>query len=533
MALLQSILGFLGGLGIFLYGTHLLSNGLQKLAASKMRDHLTNMTNTRLKGVISGIFVTFFLQSSTVTSILVVGLVGGSIITMSQAFGVVLGSAIGTTLTVQVLTFDLSMYSSVFIFLGVVLQMFIKNNKWKTVGLISLSIGFIFFGIGFVTSSLEPLIEHENVLNYLLVISENKILFAFIAMIITALLHSSAAMIIIGIAFVNSGVMTMPDMLPLVLGANVGSTLPVVLSSLSSSLEGRKLAFFYLFFKVTGVALFFTILGPVSEIVELFPGSAERQVAHFHTTFNISIALLFFPFLPYVARMFNFLFPKREPATFTIKLNEKALDVPGEALINSRDEIIRLSNYVKENMIKRLVDYVDGNCGADEIIQVEHTINQSFIEIHQYLLKLGQKDLSSEQSNKEVKLLNILNDIEHIGDTVEHFIFVVEKIKDRNLNINKKDLTLLKKLLHHIENTYKNSLDAFQHDKPSIARRNIQSHSDIVQFEKDIKFEHFNSLINKSEYNPDVSGVYLDIVNELMHINHHSMNISRTVLGLI
>src|SRR5699024_8631327 len=132
------------GLGIFLYGTHLLSNGLQKVGASKMRKYLASMTNTRIKGILSGVLATFFLQSSTVTNILVVGLVSGSIITLSQAFGVVLGAAVGTTLTVQILTFDVAQYASIFIFLGAVFVMFVKHQAWRSAGQITLSIGFIF-----------------------------------------------------------------------------------------------------------------------------------------------------------------------------------------------------------------------------------------------------------------------------------------------------------------------------------------------------------------------------------------------------
>src|SRR5690625_4954096 len=228
MIMFGSILGFVGGLGIFLYGTHLLGNGLQKIGASKMREYLGTITNTRIKGMLSGIFVTFFLQSSTVTNILVVGLVGGSIITLSQAFGIILGSAIGTTLTVQVLTFDVSKYATLFIFLGVVFIMFIKKSKWRSVGNIVLSIGFIFFGIGVISSSLIPLSENELILYYLISLSEKPILFALVGMIFTALIHSSAAMIIIGIALVTSDVLSISAVLPLVLGANVGDRKSVV-----------------------------------------------------------------------------------------------------------------------------------------------------------------------------------------------------------------------------------------------------------------------------------------------------------------
>src|SRR5690625_1904526 len=175
--MLLSILGFFGGLGIFLYGTNILSGVLQKVGASRMREYLASITDTRIKAVLSGIAVTFFLQSSTVTNILVVGLVGGAVISISQAFGIVLGAAIGTTLTVQILTFDIAKYSSIFIFLGVVFSIFVKNNIWKSIGNILLSIGFIFFGIGLITSSLEPLSENEAILQFLLDLAESPVLF--------------------------------------------------------------------------------------------------------------------------------------------------------------------------------------------------------------------------------------------------------------------------------------------------------------------------------------------------------------------
>ena len=253
----QNFFSFIGGLGIFLYGTYLLSNGLQRLAASKMRDYLTRLTDTRLKALFSGVVATFILQSSTVTSIILVGLVSSSAIGLSQAFGVVLGSAIGTTLTVQILTFDISMFSSVFIFLGVIFIIFVKHNRWKTTGMILLSIGFIFFGIHLISSSIEPLSQEQYLLDVLLNISDIPIMFAFISMVLTAIFHSSAAMIMIGVAFVTNGVLSVEAIIPLVLGANVGSTIPVLVSSTTSNQKGKQLAVFYFSFKLIGVVISF------------------------------------------------------------------------------------------------------------------------------------------------------------------------------------------------------------------------------------------------------------------------------------
>ncbi|MDY0394032.1 Na/Pi cotransporter family protein [Virgibacillus halophilus] len=533
--ILQSILGFLGGLGIFLYGTHLLSNGLQQLAASKMRMYLTKLTNTRLKGVFSGIVTTFFLQSSTVTAILIVGLVGSSAITLSQAFGVVLGSAIGTTLTVQILTFNISVYSSIFIFLGAVFIIFVKQSNWKVIGLLLLSIGFIFFGIHMISSSLEPLSENPHFLHSLTSISKNPLLFGLIAMVLTVLFHSSAAMIVIGIAFVSTGVLSVHAILPLVIGANVGSTIPVIVTSLTTNLEGKKLAIFNFVFKCSGAILAFVLLPWLTHYVDLLPGNAERQIANFHTLFNIIIAALFFPLLPLVARVFEKIFPTKleEEPVYTVRLSESMLQVPDEALNASKMEITKLANKVHEDMIQRLSDYLDGRHEGGALRQVEDLIDQSYIQIQKYLLKLGQRDLTSEQSNREVKLLNILNDIEHIGDTVVRFIGVADKVSQKNVVFNEDDVEALRKLMGHIQTTYENSLHAFDNDDTKMAKGNIQYQSTIDQFEKDIKFEHYNSLINHKENNPDISAVYLDIVNQLLQVNHHAMNISRTVLGLI
>lgn len=532
--MVTSLIEFLGGLGIFLYGTHLLSSGLQKVGASKMRKFLAAITNTRWKGILSGIGVTFFLQSSTVTNILVVSLVSGSFVTLSQAFGIVLGSAIGTTLTVQLLTFNVAQYASIFIFLGVILMMFVKRNKWHSVGQIALSIGFIFFGIGKVTSTISHLSQNDGVLQFLLAISKNPILFALICMFLSALMYSSAAMIIIGMAFVTSNVLTPADILPLVIGANVGSTFPVMISSLSSLLEGKKVAVFYFIYKAAGAVLSLSLIAWITDWVAWLPGSPERQVSHFHTLLNVVMTLLFYPLLPWISKLFTLLFPQK-PTTpeFAIRLDESLLAVPEEALLSSKHEIFRLAEMVQKNMINQLKSYIEGTINSEDLYRVEQVIDASYSKIQKYLLKLGQCDLTNNQSNQEVKLLNILNDIEHIGDMFIRFINKAEQVSEKNILLNEKDRIQLKELLGYIEQSYADSMLAFKEDNQKIARKNIQTQSAMIQLEKDAKFEHFNNLINKHEHNPTISAIYLDIVNHLMQVYHHSLNISRTVLGLL
>lgn len=534
--MLSIILGFLAGLGIFLYGTHLLGNGLQSIGASKMRQSLAVMTNTKLKAIISGLVVTFFLQSSTVTNILVVGLVGESVLTLVQAFSVVLGAAVGTTLTVQILTFDVAQYSAIFIIIGTIFIMFIKRTIFKTIGQILLSVGFIFFGIGVITSSLEPLSESQEVLDFLINLAEQPVLLFIIGIIFTALMHSSAAMIIIGIAFVTSGVLSLPAVIPLVLGANVGDTLPVLVSSLAYQIEGKKLAIFNFLFKTVGAVVVLILLPLITDWILFLPGAPERQVAHFHTLLNIFVVLLFLPLLPIVTRFLNTLLPKKkeqEIIGFQVKLNDDLLSVPEEALIRSKKEIGKLAYMVQDDMINQLKGYITGDVKREMLEAVERDIDAAYISIQKYLLKLGQKNLTSDQSNEEVKLLNILNDIEHIGDVVIRFIKEAEKISVKNIELSPEDKKQLLRLLTYIEKSYDDSVVAFINNNKSVARRNIQYQSGINQFEQDVKFEHYNLLITRREHNPIISSVYLDIINQLIFVYHHSQNISRTVLGLV
>lgn len=532
--MLTSVLGFFGGLGIFLYGTHVLGNALQKLGASKMRQFLVKITDTRIRAILSGVLVTFFLQSSTVTNIILVGLVGESLISLTQAFGVVLGSAVGTTLTVQILTFNVSKYATIFIFIGVVFAVFSERNRWKTIGNMALSIGFIFFGIGLITESLEPIGESPAVLQFLINLAEKPILFGLISAGITALMHSSAATIIIGIAFMTSGFLTLSDILPLVLGANLGTTIPVVISSLASRSEGKKLAIFYFLFKLIGVSIVFPFLFFIADFIQLFPGNIERQVAHFHTVFNIFIVLLFFPFLSQITSIFAKLIPEAKKSEgHVVYLEDSLLKVPEEALYSSRKEVFRLAKMIKEKMICQLKSYVIGKVSANEIYAVEQTIDQSYVYIQQFLLKLGQKDLTKEQSNEEVKLLNILNDLEHIGDMIVRFVDKIEEIDKEQISLTESDQKQLFVLLHYIERTYQHSLKAFKNNDLEIAKQNIQLQSEINQFEKDVKFDHFNSLIHKKEYDPTISAIYLDVINQLFQVYHHTINISKTVLGII
>src|SRR5699024_8215966 len=208
------------------------------------------------------------------------------------------------------------------------------------------------------------------------------------------------------------------------------------------------------------------------------PGDIKIQIAHFNIFFNINITIIFLPLIPFIYRLITKVFPhKKKKITYTVNLNDNLLEIPDEALNQSKREIVRLGTHVKENMIMKLNMFIKGGLDSESIFQVEKTIDESYIKIQKYLLKLGQQNLSSYQSIEEVKLLNILNDIENIGDTVVSFIKETKKVNLRNIHFTDKDIGHIKTFLTYIEETYQNSLKAFETVDHQIARRTIQSKS--------------------------------------------------------
>ncbi|GGE26833.1 Na/Pi cotransporter II-like protein [Pullulanibacillus camelliae] len=530
--MLNHLLSFLTGVGLFIYGAHLLSKGLQRLAITKLRHYMSTFTNTRLKGLMSGFIMTCLMQSSTVTSIIVVGLVDSSVLSLAQALGVILGSGIGTTVIVQILTFNISRFSALFIFCGVILFLFIKGSRLKTIGQVLIGFGFVLLGIELITSSLVPLGKLRGFLHLITVLSSHPLLFVVISALCTAVLHNSAAMIMIGISFVTSGTLGVPEVLPLILGANVGATLPVFVSSLSASTEGKRVALSYMLFKCVGAGLCLTLLPWLGRSIYWLPGQLERQVANFHTALNMGIALLFLPFLPSFTRMIHKVFPGKQ-SEIAKRLNDTLLSVPDEALLKTKIEILQLAYEVKDRMIVRLPYYLEDPKEFEPIQQTEQTVDDSYRMIQKYLLKLGQQDLTDTQSDKEVQLLYVLNDIESIGDNVMQCLNLIQKSRLQNIEMPHQDYQILETFIEYIEEALEKSIQALERQDTAIAMKNIQSEPIVSQFEMDLKFNHFNRLIDKNEYNPAISAIYLDLINQLLSIYQHALNVSRTVLGLI
>lgn len=529
------ILGLLGGIGIFLYGMHLTSRGMQKLAVSKMKEYISKYTDNRIKGLFAGIIATFFMQSSTATSIILVGLVGGSVLTLWQALGVMLGSSIGTTLTVQVLAFDITKYASLFVFLGVLFTIFVKTNRLKLIGQALLGVGFLFFGIGFISQTLEPLGHDPSFITFMVQYEKIPIVLLLISVLFTVLMHSSAATIVLCMTLISTNVLSLEAAVPIVLGANLGATIPALISSLASSREGKKVALSYFFFKLIGVSIALLLYGFIVHSISFLPGDVERQIANMHTLFNVLTAALFLPLLTFVALLMNRLLPSHEDK-FAIQLENQLLELPDEALYNAKKEINQLGIRVENKMIAPLTNLFhlkDYQKSINLIEDSEKDLDRDYHIIFQFLLKLGQQDLTQKQSDLEVKCLYVLNDLEHIGDTVHQIARIFTKMEEEGLQLHDADKEELVEVANRVIETYKQSLEAFASNDMDMAKVVINEQGTFTTIKNDLIFSHFNHVIEEKMYNSKMSANQLELINHLFSIQQQSVHISQTVLGVV
>lgn len=529
------ILSLLGGIGIFLYGMHLLSKGMERVAVSKMKQYIASFTSNRYKGFLIGIIATFFMQSSTATSIIVIGLVGSSVIGLLQAFGVILGSSVGTTLTVQLLAFNITEYSTIFIFLGAVLIIFLKKKrKAKSFGQAFMGFGFIFFGIGTMSDAFEPLSNNTDFLSFFSSLQEQPILLLVISLLLTVLMHSSATVIVIAMSLATTGALEPSSVIPVILGANLGATFPAIISSLASTAEGRKVAVSYFAFKLTGVALCFPLIYLSDNLVQYLPGETERQIANMHTLFNIFVALLFLPFLGMVAAFIDKMLPKNEKNEFSIDIDDSLLDYPEEALDQMTKEVSKLASIVERDMVRNLPAVLQQDeATRAAVFEKEKYVDEAYKTLQNILLKIGQQDLSETESDQEVKLLYILNDLEHTGDVIKNIGEISAKKEEFGIQLNEDDLKSLLHMNEQISQSFSKSITAFQNNDLEKAKEVLNDHTYFLQLEKDMRFAYFNNRIVRNEVDSTVNDSYLDMISHLLRVHQHAVNISQTLLGIV
>jgi len=427
--------GLLGGLALFLFGMDIMTQALKSAAGDYMKDLLGTLTRNRFVGIGTGAFVTAVIQSSSVTSVILVGFISAGLMSMSQSVAVIMGANIGSTVTVQILAFKVTELALPVIAVGFAIAFTAKRNEWRQVGMMILGLGMVFYGMGVMSDGLYPLRSYQPFIDFMLNL-HNPLLGAAVGLVFTALVQSSAATIGILIVLASQGLIALEPAIAIALGANIGTCVTVGLAVIGKPREAVRAAVVHTLFNVAGVLIWISFVPQLAQLAEWLSPAAEgldgmdqlaaetpRQIANVHTFFNIANTLLLVGFTTQIARLVEWLIPDRpitpDEASTPKYLDRSLLSTPAIALEAARLEIGRLGERVSEMVSAIMPAAIRGTrVQLESVAAMDKPVDALHIAIIEFLGQVSTAKLSSRQSNEMMQLAEIANDLEHIGDRI-------------------------------------------------------------------------------------------------------------------
>ncbi len=436
LQVLPLLMGLAGGLALFLFGMEQLADALKAVAGERMRSILSKLTTNRVTGALTGAFVTAVIQSSSVTTVLVVGFITAGLMSMSQSIGVIMGANIGTTITAQIIAFKVTKYALLLIAIGFALMFTAKRERRRQEGAGIMGLGLIFFGMGVMSSAMEPLRSYQPFLDWMIRL-ENPILGILVGALFTALVQSSSATTGIVIVMASGGLISLPAGIALAFGSNIGTCVTALLATIGRPREALRAAVVHVLFNVAGVliwvsfidqlAAFVTAISPQAEELSgsaRLAAEAPRQIANAHTAFNVANTALFLGFATWFARLAEWLVPDRpieEEQLIQAKyLDQELLSTPSLALDRVRLEILHMGDRTKMMFSAALPAVLHGEQEElDELAAMDDAVDELHGKIITYLGQISQQSLTEGQTEELTRLMAAANDLENIGDLIE------------------------------------------------------------------------------------------------------------------
>lgn len=527
-----------GGLGLFLYGMKLMSDGLEKAAGAKMRGILEFFTKNRFVGMIVGVLVTAVIQSSSATTVMVVSFVNSGLMNLLQATGVILGANIGTTVTSQLIAFNLSEVAPLFVMCGVVMVMFCKKTGIKRGGEVILGFGILFMGLNGMSSSMSTLKESPYIIDVLSSL-DSSVMAIFVGFIVTAILQSSSATVGIVLLMAKQELLAYPICFYLILGCNMGSCVSALLASLGGNKDAKRAAWIHFLFNIIGSAIIFMILAvalnPIAKgIMWLSGDNIARAIANTHTLIKVVEVILLFPFMGYVVKATYKIIPgedKNAESEFTLQyIEEGKIIAPTTAIVNVIHEIEHMGLLAIQNLKVSL----DALCNRKEseiteVYRRERYINFLNKKITDYLVKANQLELPSEDKMLLGGLFHVVNDIERIGDHAENFADSARESVEQKLELSEKGKKQLEEMTEMTIRILEYSLDMFSHKNQQHMQEILDLEDEIDLKEKKLQKSHVKRL-TKKECTPEAGMVFSDTVSGLERIADHATNIAFAIL---
>ncbi len=539
------IIGLFGGLGMFLYGMEMMSDGMKMTAGNSMRAILKKLTSNRFIAVFVGAFITMIIQSSSATTVMLVSFVNSGLLNFVQALGVILGSNIGSTVTAQIVAFKVTDYALLLIAVGSIMALFSKKDSAKHIGFVILGFGLLFYGMKVMSDTMKPL-RTDPTFNSILTSFENPFLGILAGAIFTALIQSSSATTGIVITLASSGSITLEAGIPLILGANIGTCITALLAGLKATRDAKRVAIGHVLFNVIGVLVFCFWIPTFADLVAQTTDNVPRQIANAHTIFNIVSTMLFIPFAPFISRTIIRYFPDKEklrniekPAI--LNLDEKVLSYPTAAINNAQAEIsgvVGLTERVVGSLVSPFITDKDQSdvenpelnliTGLHQRLEKIKYLNEN---ISNYLIKISQQDLTSHQSREVFALVSATNYLNSINDTVklkfENLIGKKESLDEGFSDAGQEEILVYHaKLLKQIKRLNK-YFAKYDRAKATKIMKKGKKYKDL---EEKYRLEHFKRVSGNVSVSVATHQLHVELMDMLKQINTFIELIASTLL---
>lgn len=529
------LLQLAGGLGLFLFGMTLMSDGIEKAAGAKLRGILGMFTKNRFMGTIVGVIFTGIIQSSSACTVMVVSFVNSGLMTLTQAAGVIFGANIGTTITSQLVSFNLSKVAPVFVLMGILVVMFCKNEMVRKIGDIVLGFGVLFMGLSLMSESMSGIKESAEVVDVLAGLS-NPFLAVFLGVVVTSIIQSSSVTVSIILLMANQGLLALPICLYVILGCNIGACSSAMIASLSGKKNAKRAALIHLLFNIIGTIILFIMLQLMGDTIVQWIGSISKDngrfVANAHTLIKVFQVIVLFPFGNLIVKLTYLIVPGEDVKvgyreSYTLKyIGDKVVFNPATAVVEVINELERMADLAGENLNRAMnalitLDQED----IEEVHEVEKNINFLNHAITDYMVKINQSTLPIEDLKSIGALFHVANDIERVGDHAENIAECATSRIEGNIPISKEAQLELGKMLDMVNDCYRYSVELFAHGKEEYIQQIIDLENNIDIMERELQRNHVRRL-TANQCTPEAGMLFSDIISGLERIADHAVNIA-------
>lgn len=533
---IANILSMAGGLGLFLFGIRTMGDGLENAAGAKLKRMLEVLTGNRFLAVLVGFVVTAIIQSSTATTVMVVGFVNAGMMTLAQAVGVIMGANIGTTVTSLLIALNFSSVAAASVLVGVILMLASKKTLVKNLGSIFTGFGLLFLGIDLMSDSMAPLRESTGFMNFIVAVSDSPLrpLFGILlGIVMTAVLQSSSASVGVLQTLAMQGLVPLKFSVFVLFGQNIGTCLTALFSTVGAKKNSKRAAVIHLLFNLLGTGMFILIalLTPYIEWIEKISSDPMAQIAISHIVFNVVSTVVLFPFAKLLVKLSCLIVPGKDDSESEMHcrfIDDRLLNTPPFAVMQVGKEVARMAKLARDNFETSAYALINrSDKDLDKVMEKEEVINYLNHHITSYLVKLNALDITDSDSDYIARVFHAINDIERVGDHATNLAEAAERNIGDGLTFSDAARDELNQLCGSVINLLDRSIEAFNNQ--SLGDGEAKELSDLEEHIDDLTLTCQDAHIfrlNRNECNTEAGMLYLNTITDFERVGDHAINIA-------